>query len=788
MTRFRKSLFITAGVVFLAFVLVILFISPITKYLVEKYDLEYTGRQITMDVAYVNPFTGFIHFRNLKIYEANSDSIFFSTTGFSVNIAMIKLFSKTYEITHLKLENPKGILIKEKDKSNLDDLINKFSSKENEDTLAPPVHFNVLNVVINDGEFHIRDNLIPVNYFIRDLSLKSKGKKWDSDSVDVEFSFESGIGSGEAAGNFSINLSTNRYRMDTKITKFDLNIIEQYLKDLTNYGTFSATLDADVKTSGSLDDKKDITIIGLIALNDFHFGKTRKVDYASFKKLSIGIKEVSPKKFIFYGDSLLLKEPFFRYEKYDSLDNLQTMFGKNGENLKEAEADSAQFNLIIEIADFVRDISEYFFRSHYQITRLAINDGDIQYNDYSASEKFSMALDPLYIYADSIDKNHPWVYMTVNSGVKPYGKMNGKIRINPNDSSDFDLEYHFNDMPLSMFNPYTISATSFPFDRGIIECNGNWTVRDGDIDSQNHLVIIDPRLTKKLRNKEINFIPMRPVMALIREQGNVIDYEIPIRGNLRNPKFSVWDIVTDVLENIFVKPVKTNYRIHVKHVETEIEKSLTLRWPMRKSTLLPPQEKFAEKMASFLKENPDARIDVYPQLYESKEKEYILFFEAKKRYYLSEYNKTEATFNEEDSAFVEKMSIKDIAFKHYLHSHIRDSLKFTIQEKCAQLINDSIINKRYDQLNQARQNRLAEFFQDQSLNKQLHFHEPQGIIPFNGFSFFKISYNDQLPKSLLNAYNDMEELNETPPRRKFKREHEKNVPEPEVNTNIKKDL
>ena len=69
MNRFKKILLIvTASIVGLV-ILVILFISPITKYLIEKYDETYTGRQITLDLAYVNPFTGFVHFKNLKIFE-----------------------------------------------------------------------------------------------------------------------------------------------------------------------------------------------------------------------------------------------------------------------------------------------------------------------------------------------------------------------------------------------------------------------------------------------------------------------------------------------------------------------------------------------------------------------------------------------------------------------------------------------------------------------------------------------------------------------------------------------
>ena len=46
------------------------------------------------------------------------------------------------------------------------------------------------------------------------------------------------------------------------------------------------------------------------------------------------------------------------------------------------------------------------------------------------------------------------------------------VSINPKDSSDFDLQYHFQKLPVSMFNPYIISSTSFPLDRGTLEFNG----------------------------------------------------------------------------------------------------------------------------------------------------------------------------------------------------------------------------------------------------------------------------------------------------------------------------
>src|SRR5882724_11785461 len=117
-TKLKKAILITIGAIFLIVVLVILFISPITKYLVEKYDEKYTGRQITMDWAYVNPFTGYVHFSNVKIFELHSDSVMLSVSGLTGIFSMRKLLSGYYEIRELTLHHPWGNIVQDKKEFN----------------------------------------------------------------------------------------------------------------------------------------------------------------------------------------------------------------------------------------------------------------------------------------------------------------------------------------------------------------------------------------------------------------------------------------------------------------------------------------------------------------------------------------------------------------------------------------------------------------------------------------------------------------------------------------------
>src|SRR5690554_3490843 len=106
MSRLKKTGLIIICTIAIVVIGVISFISPITKYLIQKYDEKLTGRKITIDWAYTNPFTGYVHLSNLKIYELNSDTIFFSSEGVSADFSMHKLFTQTYEINNITLTQP----------------------------------------------------------------------------------------------------------------------------------------------------------------------------------------------------------------------------------------------------------------------------------------------------------------------------------------------------------------------------------------------------------------------------------------------------------------------------------------------------------------------------------------------------------------------------------------------------------------------------------------------------------------------------------------------------------
>ncbi|NDP22449.1 MAG: DUF748 domain-containing protein [Paludibacter sp.] len=743
-----KTLFIIIGVILIAMVLVISIISPVTKNYIEKYDTKFIGREISIGRAYVNPLSGFIQFNDIIIFESKSDIVFFSARKLSLHIALLKLLFKTIEISDITLTEPIGMVIQENQYFNFDDILKKFKTNKTPSTYR----FNLLQLKVINGEIHYRENQFPINYFIKNIKIESPGKRWDSDTISANFSFNSGVKTGEMKADISINMKTMNYRFNAVVNKYNLAFLEPYLKDIADCGNISAILDADIHSNGQFPDQENVTNSGIITVSDFHFGKDSTENFASFDKLVIAIKEMSPKKLVYNYDSILLSHPYFKYEQYDKLNNLETVFGMNGIKIIKAQADTSKFNVLLKIKDYLKVLSKNFAKSDYKVGRIAVKQGIIQYNDYSLSEKIAVELNPLNLQADSIDKTHKHINVNVNSGIEPSGNLSIALEIHPKDSSDFDLKIDLRQIPVSLVNPFLMNYTSFPLDRGTLEFTGNWKVRKGIINSNNHLYLIDPHLGKQTLNKDVSVLPMKLAMGIVHKNGNVIDFKIPITGSLQHPKFKFNQIIPGLIANIFIKHPKPNQGLTIRKKEFKMEKSLSLKWEMRQSELGNNQKKIIKKLGKFLKKNPDAILSVEPHQYAIKEQEYILLFEAKKKFFLETQHKKNTILSEDDSLAIENMSIRNSEFVRYLNSQPNSASEFSIQEKCALLVNASIVNAMFEKLNMDREINFLEYFREHKMLKQLKIKKPKNLIPYNGFSYYKIIYKGEFPPELI-KYN-----------------------------------
>ncbi|MFY8023805.1 MAG: hypothetical protein ACOVNO_00560, partial [Sediminibacterium sp.] len=151
----KKSLKITVilSSILLGLVLmIIIFISPISKYLIEKYSEAYTGRKIGMQELSINIFNGSITAKGFTVFEAKSTKPFFKTDVLDVNIAVYKLWVGKYDITSVELSSPYLQVIQKGDKFNYDDLMNRFFADDTTKKVeTKPVKYWARNIQVNNA-------------------------------------------------------------------------------------------------------------------------------------------------------------------------------------------------------------------------------------------------------------------------------------------------------------------------------------------------------------------------------------------------------------------------------------------------------------------------------------------------------------------------------------------------------------------------------------------------------------------------------------------------------------
>lgn len=764
--RIKRAVIITGITLVVFFTFLVVFISPLAKYLIQKYDEKILGRNIELSWVYLNPLTGYIYLKNVRVYEQYSDTVFFKADAISADFGILKLFEKTYEISSLNVYRPRGHIVQNEKHLNFKDIIERFRPKHGTIVVDKKrVRFSILDCGVKDGEFQYDEVTIPVTYFIKHVNIQSPGKWWNTDTMLFNIDFESGPTSGKAKGNLSINFKTLHYRFGAMVDSFNLKPLSQYMRVLSNYGSFGGILHANVAGRGHFK-SKFIRTTGHITISVFHFGPSVHEEYGSFQNLTLDIIDAHPEGKKYLIDSIILDRPYFRYEKFDSLDNLALMFGTAGSR---KGASAAQFNLILKIAEYLQEVLRNFVQSDYRINKFNLYKGNFVFNDYSLYDKFSIDAMPVHITADSIDKNRPRIRITSKTDVRPYGDIKLYASLDPKNLGTFDIDYAINKVPVSLFNPYLITFTSFPVNRGTLQLNGTWNVVDSIITSTNHLLIMDPRVGKRMKRIGTKWVPVPLIMSLAREAGEVIDYEIPVKGNLKKPEFGLKNVILDVVRNIFVKPPLIPYLMNIKRQQNTVEKMLTVDWDIRQAVLSPVENKFVNNIAGFLKDNPGNIITVAPLAYAAKEKEHIAYYEAKKRYSLSTKAKG-YKLSEEDSLYIEELSVKDISFVRYLNEHAGDSMMFSTEQKCRYLVNDELIETRFQQLNEARKKYFLTAFVETGTASQVKFNATESGVPFNGFSCYKINYNGNVPEKLRKAYETMDEMNRESPRKKYKKQ------------------
>ncbi len=548
----RKVLLLVA--IFLVFIIVLtLVLAPgITRRYTIKHSKELIGRQIDLEKLKVNYFTGTIRMFNFKLYESNDEDIFVSFDTLQLKLKPFQLFQDELILQQFYLSGLETIIIQDDSTFNFDDLLAFHQLPEDsvafvDTTESEPFKYQLSNIEFKNARFEYLNNNIGDTMLMRDLSFFIPFIGWNQEEeseADIKFNFEN---EGYFESSLTMDPNSGDFTAHMIIQRLHLDPFYEYTRDYANLGSLEGILSTDLIISGNTSYPEKAIVSGGFEVFDLKTTDERSIPFVEIEHAIGSLKKIDYFNDYYAFDSLTLINPYFYVEFYDTTINIIEATDYYTYFPPEEETDDPGSTL--PSGEIINDTQVPAL--YYGFDHLAIVNGKMDLVDKTTPEPFSYNLSKIEMSADSIYSDANWVNLYTNMILNDRGKLVAELGFFPEDPMDLSVNYVITDFLLSDLNIYSRHYMGFPILYGDMYYKSETKILNGQLTSDNKLVIHNAEVGDKKGG--LYNLPLKFALFLLKDRDGVIDLDIPVRGDLNDPRVSIGKIVWNTFKNLIVK-------------------------------------------------------------------------------------------------------------------------------------------------------------------------------------------------------------------------------------------
>ncbi|MBD9415396.1 DUF748 domain-containing protein [Pseudomonas sp. PDM16] len=247
-----------------------------------------------------------------------------------------------------------------------------------------------------------------------------------------------------------------------------------------------------------------------------------------------------------------------------------------------------------------------------RIGGVSIKDGSANFADLSLTPNFATAIQQLNGQIGTLDNQSPktasvdikgkvdkYAPVTIKGGLTPFDPMNS-----------LDIATSFKNVELTTLTPYSGKFAGYRIRKGRLNLDLHYQIEKGQLNAENKLLLEDLQLGEKVDSKDAVDLPIRLAVALLKDTKGNIDIQLPVKGNLNDPQFSVMPIVWQTMRNLVLRAAQAPFKFIAGLVggsDTDLSQVL---FAPGSSELDEAAQKSLDTLASALKERPVLRLEV----------------------------------------------------------------------------------------------------------------------------------------------------------------------------------
>lgn len=708
----KKSVKIILIVVAALFVLVFaaLKLAPgFVKDYIVAHSEEYIGRKVNIESVSLSPLTWTVNVDNFALLERDGKTPFVSFEKFRINLNPTRIVTGTASVGEIYMKGLYVHVVQSGDRFNFSDILDFLSQSDSTaaDTVAVdsaatdstgminaaeiadglPVSISVKNIVFENGNIIYEDAKVGSKIHIKDFGVAIPAVYLSNKQTDVGVSLKFADG-GDLNVKVTVNAATNDFNVNVGLKDFALSAGKPYLNDFVNIKDFKGNLSTDMDIQGNLNSILASNVKGIVSVDSVVVTEVNDKTIGA-GHVGVGIAEANLEKFKFRIDSVVVDGAFAHLDLYKggktNIDVLLTPKGKAKADSSSADSAAVPLDSLVApapeaSADSTTDAkakAEPAKKLDAIVAKLLVQNTTVTANDYTLSKPFNYKVSAITVSGSNINFDKP-CNVNVSAAFPEGGSVSVKYKGAINDIGTMDAYVSVKNLALKHFSSYSLHFTGYPITAGTMAFASDNKMNNFNVDSKNTIDIYNIEVGDKDDSVDPEYpVPMKVGLYVLKDKDDKIQFDVPVKGNVKDPEFSylkiVWDTITKLLVKVALSPIKIVGNVAntgASAVGLNLGKDDEILIDVSSGTFTSEQFAKASKMTEALAKDPKLTL-TYTQYYNPAKilKEHKLH-KLKQEYYKQKEGK--ASLNEIDEKAAAEIKDWDTNFKAFAREHDKD--------------------------------------------------------------------------------------------------------------------
>ncbi|MBL7951389.1 MAG: DUF748 domain-containing protein [Flavobacteriales bacterium] len=712
----RKKRWLIALVAFLVTTLLVvaLLLPYILKRYIETHSEEWINRKVTIDRIILNPFTFRYGVTGVTCYEPKSEDVFVSWKNISVRSNLWKGFQENnWRFTGLRIESPYFHIVQNGDRFNFSDLLELGGDDTTAVDTSAAVRFSMEDIQLSDGRIDYKSDVLAAPVGINNLKATSNIISSESARMDFGLGFDLNDG-GRMDGGFMLDTDKSLYGIDAHLKAFALPQLLPYLQDFFNCKSLEGAMDLDLNLLDSYADTTSLAVSAGLDLHDVKLTDPNNEKLFSLKKATSRLDTLVAKEQRVDMGEVVLDGADLKFTMLaDGTDNWTRLLKLDttavaGDSAA-TQLQASESNVFVMLADYISYLGEQIVASDYTAKKLALNNSAVHFEDNTPAQPFRYAISAINVSANRITSSDQEAgKVTASAVLQETGKLKGDAVFDPKNIRNVTVDLTVDELALNHLDAYGRWYAAHPLEDGLLQFVTKTVVQDGKIDSENHFRVDKLKVGKKVEehDPEIYVLPLRLAAGLLKDVKGVVELDVPVKGDLKDPEFKVWPIVWQVLKNLIVKAATAPGRLLVRAFEGADETDLErVRFEYLQAAPAKAQEKTLKQLVSALKAKPELSVDLVSIVDAKAEAKEVAVFHAKKAFLFPD----KSTIDGADSTRIIELSARDTAFTAYVDGRTASMEGKSLHDRCLSLLGAAEADRIAGEIEYARRESTMQF-------------------------------------------------------------------------------